>query len=103
MIQIIYFPNAKAAEEKLASLVASTSEHMTFEKVDGPDLAYERTMSGQKMRIVAIRNYWLTVEQVGTHDDREQFIRIYTDHIRKQKWAEPAATDNAVYAPPWMR
>jgi hypothetical protein len=82
-IQIITFPSPEAAKEKLEKKVGSEGykEHVT--KVNSDPLSYEQDAMGLKRRYILIKNYWITVDQMGKRDDRAIFIEKYTEHVAK--------------------
>lgn len=52
-------------------------------KVSDDPISYEQNGAGLKRRYVLIKNYWLTVDQMGDREDRADFIQKYTEHIKK--------------------
>ena len=81
MIQIIHFASKEAAKKKMDALLANEESKQYFKKIAGDREEYEKTADGQRKRFILIGRYWLTVEQVGDKDDREQFIQKYAKHI----------------------
>ncbi len=83
LIQIISFTSEANAKERLERKMESAGYKEHVKKLSGNPLAYEQDAGGLKRRFVLIKNYWLTVDQVGDRDDRADFIKKYTEHIRK--------------------
>lgn len=82
-IQIISLPSKENAKERLERKMESAGYKGHVKKVSGDPLSYEQDADGLKRRYVLIKNYWLTVDQVGEGDDRVDFIKKYTEHIQK--------------------
>ena len=82
-IQIISFPSEANAKERLEKKMGSAGYKEHVKKVSEDPIAYEQDAEGLKRRYVLIKNYWLTVDQVGDRDDRADFIQKYTEHIKK--------------------
>lgn len=82
-IQIIALSSETDAKERLERKMGSDGYKQHVKKVSEDPIAYEQNALGLKRRYVLIKNYWLTVDQMGDRDDRADFIQKYTEHLKK--------------------
>ncbi len=84
MINIISFASAVAAKEKWDKKFSAPGASEYVKKVDDMSDAYDYLPPAHNKRFILIKNYWLTIEQVGEKDDRGVFIQKYYAHLKRK-------------------
>ena len=83
MVNIMSFPSAQAAKERLQQKFGTAEAKQHVKKLSDEPETYEQTYEAHRKRFILIHNYWLTVEQIGDRDDRTIFIEKYTQYLKK--------------------
>lgn len=84
MVNIISFPSAKIAKERWDKKFGTPEAAKVVKKAKDMPEAYDYIPPAHNKRFILLGNHWLTVEQVGSKDDRAPFIQKYYELLKKK-------------------